>query len=108
MRHILVDFARSRGYQKRSGRIRKLSLNEALLRSTELDPDFIKIDDALNALSKFDPRKARVVELRYFGGLSLEETAEVLKISADTVKRDWKVAKMWLLSELKNREDNES
>ena len=108
MRHILVDFARARRYGKRSGKIKRVTLNSGLLRSPGVDPDIIQIDDALNALSKFDPRKAKVVELRYFGGLSLEETAEVLKISTDTVKRDWKVAKIWLLTELKDRERNES
>jgi len=108
MRRILVDFARSRRYKKRGGRIKETSLNEGLVRPPEPDPNLLKLDDALNALAKFDPRKARVVELRYFGGLSLEETAEVLKISTDTVKRDWKVAKIWLLTELKDRGKNES
>ena len=108
MRHILVDFARARRYGKRSGRIKRVTLHSGLLRSPGADPDIIQIDDALNALSKFDPRKAKVVELRYFGGLSLEETAEVLKVSTDTVKRDWRMAKVWLLTELKDRKRHES
>lgn len=100
MRRILVDFARSRGYQKRGGNMRKVSLDESLLVSPEPDVDLVKLDDALNALAEFDPRKAKVVELRFFGGLSEEEVAEVLKVSRDTVKRDWRLAKVWLLEEL--------
>ena len=101
MRRILVDFARSRGYQKRGGRLRKVSLDEALLVSPEPQEDLVRLDDALKALEEFDARKARVVELRYFGGLSVEETAEVLKVSGITVMRDWNMAKLWLLKELK-------
>ncbi len=101
MRRILVDFARSRGYQKRGGKARKVTLDEALVVSPESDQDLVRLDDALKALAEFDPRKARVVELRYFGGLSVEETAEVLKVSAITVIRDWNMAKLWLLRELK-------
>jgi RNA polymerase sigma factor (TIGR02999 family) len=101
MRRILVDHARSRGYQKRGGGLRKVSLDEALLVSSEPAEDLVGLDDALKALEEFDPRKARVVELRYFGGLSVEETAEVLKISGITVMRDWTMARLWLLKELK-------
>ncbi len=101
MRRILVDFARSRGYQKRGGKVRKVTLDEALVMSPEPDHDLVKLDDALNALAKFDERKARVVELRYFGGLSVEETGQVLKVAPITVMRDWNMAKLWLLKELK-------
>jgi RNA polymerase sigma factor (TIGR02999 family) len=101
MRRILVDFARTRGYQKRGGDVRKVALDEALVVSPEPDGDLVRLDDSLTALSEIDPRKARVVELRYFGGLSVEETAEVLKISTITVIRDWNMAKLWLLKELK-------
>ena len=101
MRRILVDFARARGYQKRGGKLRRVSLDEDLLVSPEPQEDLVGLNDALNALVEFDPRKARVVELRYFGGLSVEETAEVLKVSGITVIRDWNMAKLWLLKELK-------
>jgi len=104
MRRILVDLARSRGYQKRGLNPKKVPLDAELLMSPDPDPDLVKLDDALNALSEFDPRKAKVVELRFFGGLSLSETAEVLKVSRNTVKRDWGMAKAWLLGELKGRE----
>lgn len=100
MRRILVDFARTRGYQKRGGNIRKVSLDESLFVSPEPDVDLVKLDDALKALAGFDPRKAKVVELRFFGGLSEEEAAEVLRVSRDTVRRDWRLAKVWLLKEL--------
>lgn len=100
MRRILVDFARSRDYQKRGGKLRKVVLDEALLVSPEPQEDLVGLDDALNALAEFDPRKARVVELRHFGGLSVEETAEVLKVSGITVIRDWNIARLWLLNEL--------
>ena len=103
MRRILVDLARSRGYKKRGANPRKVSLDAELLISPQPDPDLVKLDEALNALSEFDPRKAKVVELRFFGGLSLSETAEVLNVSRNTVKRDWGLAKAWLLGELKDR-----
>ncbi|MBN1567843.1 MAG: sigma-70 family RNA polymerase sigma factor [Acidobacteria bacterium] len=103
MRRILVDHARSRGYQKRGGDMIRVPLDTDLPVSSESDPDLILLDDALNALSKFDSRKAKVVELRFFGGLSVQETAEVLEISTDTVKRDWRLAKAWLYCELKDR-----
>ena len=100
MRRILVDFARSKGYQKRGGGAQKVSLDEALIVSEDAHHDLVSIDDALNALAVVDSRKAQVVEMRFFGGLSVEETAEALKVSVDTVMRDWKLAKAWLLREL--------
>ncbi len=102
MRRILVDFARSRGYKKRGGNLKRLPLEEALTIPSTPDPDLVKLDDALEALTKLYPRKAQVVELRFFGGLDLDETAHVLKVSRDTVKRDWRFAKTWLLCELKD------
>lgn len=101
MRRILVDFARSRGYQKRGGGLQRVTLDEALIGGPEKGSDLVALDDALNALAVNDARKARVVELRFFGGLSVEETAEVLKVSADTVHRDWRLAKAWLSREMK-------
>ena len=100
MRRILVDFARARHNLKRGGAAQRVSLDEALLVPQEPDPDLIALDEALNALAVLDPRQARAVELRFFGGLSVEETAEVLQISPETVHRDWRVAKAWLLREL--------
>ena len=100
MRRILVDFARSRNYQKRGGGRRKVSLDEALEVSPEQDADLVLLDEALNALAVLDDRKRRVVELRFFGGLTIEETAHVLEVSPDTVMRDWKMAKVWLLREM--------
>ena len=100
MRRILVDFARSKGSQKRGAGAHKVSLDEALIVSTEPGADLVALDDALDALAVFDARKAQVVEMRFFGGLSVEETAEALNVSVDTVMRDWKLAKAWLLREL--------
>ena len=102
MRRILVDFARSRHYQKRGGGAQKVSLDEAML-STERGGDLVALDDALVALAAVDARKSQVVEMRFFGGLSVEETAEALRVSVDTVMRDWKLAKVWLLRELKKQ-----
>ena len=104
MRRILVDAARSRGYQKRGGGATMLSLEETLVVPTEPGEDLVALDDALTALASVDPRKSQVVEMRFFGGLSLEETAEALQVSRDTVKRDWKMAKLWLLRELRGVE----
>ena len=101
MRRILVDFARSKRYQKRGGGAQKVSFDEALLVAREAGQDLVALDDALTALAAFDGRKAQVVEMRFFGGLSVEETAEALKVSVDTVMRDWKLAKAWLLRELR-------
>jgi len=100
MRRILVDFARSRNYAKRGGAARRVSLDEAPPIALERGADLIALDDALTALSALDPRKAKVVELRFFGGLTENETAEVLKVSSDTVTRDWRLAKVWLRREL--------
>lgn len=104
MRRVLVDWARSRHYLKRSGHAQKVSFDEALVVSAERGADLVALDDALKALATVDPRKSQVVELRFFGGLSAEETAEVLKVSPDTVLRDWKLAKAWLLRELDKSE----
>jgi len=100
MRRILIDFARSRGYQKRGGGVPHMSLDDAPSVCNEPDPNLVALDDALKALAVVDERKSKVVELRFFGGLSIEETAEVLKVSVETVVRDWRMAKMWLLREL--------
>ena len=100
MRRILVDFARARGNQKRGGGASMVTLDQALIPAPETGHDLVALDDALRALEGVHPRKSQVVELRFFGGLTLEETAEALKISIDTVKRDWRFAKLWLLREL--------
>ena len=100
MRRILVDSARSRNYLKRGGGALNVSLDEALTLSTERDQELVALDEALNSLSLMDARKGQVVEMRFFGGLSVEETAEVLKVSADTIRRDWKFAKVWLAREI--------
>jgi RNA polymerase sigma factor (TIGR02999 family) len=102
MRRILVDFARSRGYQKRGGGVEKVTFDEALVVSNERGGDLVALDDALIALAEVDARKSQVVEMRFFGGLSVEETAEALHVSPETVMRDWKLAKAWLLRELKS------
>ena len=101
MRRILVDFARARRYQKRGGGAINVTLGEELALSAEPGRDLVALDDALEALAKLDERKSRVVEMRFFGGLTVEETAEAIHVSADTVKRDWKFAKAWLLQELR-------
>ena len=101
IRRILVDHARRHRYAKRGGGHSHVPLDEALLGTRARGVEVEALDDALTALSKIDPRKARVVELRYFGGLSLEETAEVLEISPETVTRDWRLAKTWLFRELR-------
>ncbi len=101
MRRILVDWARSRRALKRGGDVSTLDLDEALAAAKQPGTDLAAIDDALNALGAVDPRKSQVVEMRFFGGLSVKETAEVLKISEETVHRDWKLAKSWLRRELK-------
>ena len=100
MRHILVDIARSKNYQKRGGEVRKVALDESLVMAPMKDGDMVALDDALKALAEVDARKSKVVELRFFGGMSVEETAEVLKVSEDTVMRDWRLAKAWLWREL--------
>jgi RNA polymerase sigma-70 factor, ECF subfamily len=104
MRRILIDFARSRDYQKRGGGAAHMSLDEAPSVCNEPDPNLLALDDALQALAAVDERKSKIVELRFFGGLSVKETAEVLRVSSETVTRDWRLAKIWLLRELS--EDN--
>jgi RNA polymerase sigma-70 factor (ECF subfamily) len=100
MRRILVDHARHRGYQKRGGGAQRVTLHEGLVMSADPALDVVALDRALDALAKVDDRKSRTIELRFFGGLSVEETADVLQVSPDTVKRDWRLAKLWLLREL--------
>ena len=103
IRRILVDHARSRQYAKRGGDTVRVSLDEALLGTRAEGVEILALDDALTSLAKLDPRKGQVVELRFFGGLSVEETAGVLRISVETVYRDWRMAKTWLHRELSNR-----
>jgi RNA polymerase sigma factor (TIGR02999 family) len=100
MRRILVDHARARQYQKRGGGAEKISLEDAILVSGQSGRELVVLDDALSALAVMDERKSRVVELRFFGGLNVDETAAVLGVSPDTVKRDWRMAKVWLLREM--------
>lgn len=100
MRRILVDFARSRGYQKRGGRAPHVELDEAVVVSGDRGAELVALDEALKALTELDARQARVVELRYFGGLADAEIAEVLKVSVGTVRRDWTLARAWLSREL--------
>jgi RNA polymerase sigma factor (TIGR02999 family) len=100
MRRILVDYARSRRYSKRGGQWRKVPLNEAVAVFQDRRTDIVALDDALRTLADIDPRKASMVEMRFFGGLSIKETAEVLNVSPETVLRDWRLAKVWLLREL--------
>jgi len=103
MRRILVSMARARHANKRGGEARQVSLDEALVISEERAAELVALDEAMNELAALDPRRSQVVELRYFGGLSVEETAEVLKISPETVMRDWKRAKAWLYTELNRK-----
>ena len=100
MRRILVDAARAKGYQKRGGGAVRVTFLEELPVATERDLDLVAVDDALEALAAVDERKGRVVEMKFFGGLTVEESADVLKVSPETVMRDWKFAKAWLLREL--------
>src|SRR5438309_7197882 len=100
MRRILVDYARNRQYAKRGGSARQVSLDEAMIVSEERSAEVIALDDALKGLAQFDPRKSQIVELRFFGGLTIEETAEVLKVSPGTVMRDWTLAKAWLRKQM--------
>ena len=104
MRRILVDHARSRSYQKRGGGAANVTLDESLVASPERGVDLVALDDALEDLARVDARKSQVVELRFFGGLSVEETAEALKVSPETVTRDWRLAKAWLLREISGRD----
>jgi len=101
MRRILVDHARARRAQKRGGPATRVTFDEALVVTNEPREDFVALDDALEALAIFDERKSRAIELRFFGGLSVEETASVLKVSPETVMRDWRLAKAWLQREMR-------
>jgi RNA polymerase sigma-70 factor, ECF subfamily len=103
MRRILIDHARGHSRQKRGGDDQKVSLDEALIFSKQQADELLAVDDSLNQLAKIDPRQAKVVEMRFFGGLSIEEAAEALQVSPKTVKRDWSVAKAWLYADLKER-----
>jgi RNA polymerase sigma factor (TIGR02999 family) len=96
MRHILIDHARSYQYAKRGAGAQKIPLDEAAIFTQRRAAEFVALDEALEALARLDPRRSQVVELRFFGGLSIEETAEVMKISAPTVQREWRAAKAWL------------
>lgn len=100
MRRILVDGARARGSEKRGGGIARVELNESIDGMEDRGRELVALDDALEALAQFDTRKAQVVEMRFFGGLSVAETAEVLKISEQSVLRDWKLARAWLVAEM--------
>ncbi len=101
MRHILISHARSRGRAKRGGEPERITLEVEELVGVNANPDLIALDEALHRLSELDPRKGRVVELRFFGGMTIEQVARVLKVSDRTVKRDWEVARTWLLRELR-------
>ena len=107
MRNLLVDRARARRYQKRGGGATRFPLDEAVDVAEMRARDLVALDDALTALAAFDERKSRVVEMRFFVGLSVEETAEVLRVSPETVKRDWRIARFWLRRELDGRQGNE-
>lgn len=102
MRRILVDYARSRRYAKRGGGVREISLDEALTVSDESSSEVVALDEALTRFAGVDERKSRIVELRFFGGFSIEETAQVLAVSPGTIMRDWTLAKAWLRRELSN------
>lgn len=102
IRRILVDHARSRGYAKRGGNAVRVPLDDALVGTRTPVIEMLALDEALEALSRADARRGRVVELRYFAGLSVEQTAEVLGVSSETAKRDWKIAKAWLFRRLKS------
>ena len=101
MRHILVDHARAKRNLKRGGTLRRVTLDDVQLGAVDRQPDLLALDDALKTLAAADPRRAQVVELRVFGGLSVAETAATLRVSSDTVMRDWKLAKAWLARELR-------
>lgn len=106
MRRILVDYARKRNYAKRGGGTPALSLDEALFVSEERSAEVIALHESLETLAEFDARKSQIVELRFFGGLSIEETAEVLNVSPGTVMRDWTLAKAWLRREISRNPPN--
>ena len=104
MRRILVDFARRRHFQKRGGNNFQISFNDALVISASEDPNLLALDEALNELTLIDERKARVVEMRFFGGLTEKETAVALEVSPETARRDWRLAKSWLLRQLQRKQ----
>jgi RNA polymerase sigma-70 factor (ECF subfamily) len=108
MRRILVDHARARRAQKRGGLAAKVTFDEGLVVTNEPAQDFVALDDALEALAKFDERKSRVIELRFFGGLSVEESASVLKVSPATVMGDWRLAKAWLQREMRGAHSHDA
>lgn len=108
MRHILVDLARARGNQKRGGGATQVALEEALIVSAERGADVLALDEALQTLAKLNARQSQIVELRYFGGLSEEETAAVLQLSPRTVRRDWSLARAWLYRELNRGQDDDA
>jgi RNA polymerase sigma-70 factor (ECF subfamily) len=107
IRRILVDHARRRGFAKRGGDALRVPLDEILLLAETRGIEVLALDEALDTLARMDGRKSRVVELRYFGGLEIEETAEALGVSVDTVKRDWRMARAWLIAELTSKQDSE-
>jgi RNA polymerase sigma-70 factor (ECF subfamily) len=106
IRRILVDHARSRGFAKRGGDAQRVPLDQVLLSAQARGIEVLALDEALETLARIDARKSRVVELRYFGGLSIEETAEALGVSLDTAKRDWRIARAWLLVELSGKQES--
>jgi RNA polymerase sigma-70 factor, ECF subfamily len=108
MRQALVDLARERGSLKRGGAVEHVSLDEALMVSEQRDDGLLELDEALLALAEFDERKSQVVEMRFFGGLSVEETAEALGVSVETVHRDWRLARSWLLRLLRGGKPDEA
>lgn len=103
MRHIMVDYARSKQTKKRGGLARDVTLEENAVFSTERSDEIVALDEALKTLAKLDERKCRVVELKFFGGLTVKEISEVMKVSTKTIKRDWRFARLWLLRELSNQ-----
>jgi RNA polymerase sigma factor (TIGR02999 family) len=107
MRRVLVDHARARGSQKRGGGAQRVTFTETLAEASDPSLNVLALDRALDALAEVDERQARVVELRFFGGLSVEETADVLHMSTDTIKRDWRIAKQWLQRELEGTQDGQ-
>jgi RNA polymerase sigma factor (TIGR02999 family) len=106
MRRILVDHARRRGFAKRGGNALRVTLDEALVASQAQDVEVLALDEALDALARIDGRKSRLIELRYFGGLTINEAAEVLAVSVETAKRDWRIARAWLFAELTGKRDS--
>ena len=100
MRRVMVDEARRRHYRKRGGEVTRVALDEALVAAPRPEVDLLALNEALDRLAQFAPRKCRVVEMRFFAGLTIEETGAVLGVSADIVKREWRTAKLWLLNEL--------